>query len=327
MPDHASPPGTSDLIEGAVVEPITRAVLGALDVDGGITDTQLNVLQTLVDHLWVRPDLDLRSLDPLHPGSAAAAITSPEHRRRFIWMVSALEMCRRPISAAQVARIGDYAAAMSVDDTVLDVTRAWLDEGAARAQQDILRFFRSWHGTLAEQRLRARKAHAREQDEELLDLFDTFEALPEGTLGREFLEFHERYGFELPGAPPEGNVQRAVFVAHDMNHVIADYPPTPAGEISLAAMSFAAGRCEPTWAGLLLNLSYHEGHVTLHDGPVPPSTTLSDPAALQLFGEALDRGRACTENFTSADHLALVDQPLDEVRARFGIRPCSDPSR
>jgi hypothetical protein len=225
------------------------------------------------------------------------------------------------MSDAQVARIGDYAAAMHVDDTVLDITRAWLAEGAERAQQDILRFFRQWHGTLAEQRLRARKAHAHQQDEELLDLFDTFEALPEGTLGREFLDFHDRNGFELPGLPPEGNVQRAVFVAHDMNHVIADYPPTPAGEISLAAMSFAAGRCEPTWAGLLLNLSYHEGHVTLHDGPVPPSSTLSEPSAVELFGEALDRGRACTENFTTADHLELADWPLEQVRDWYGIAP------
>jgi len=325
--DEQTPSEGTDLIEGEFVEPVTRAALGAIDVDGGPTDTQLDVLQALVDHLWVRPDLDVRTLEPLHPGSAAAAVTRPGHRRRFIWMATALEMCRRPMSHAQVARIGDYAAAMHVDDTVLDITRAWLAEGAERAKQDILRFFRQWHGTLAEQRLRARKAHAHQQDEELLDLFDTFEALPEGTLGREFLEFHDRNGFELPGLPPEGNVQRAVFVAHDMNHVIADYPPTPAGEISLAAMSFAAGRCEPTWAGLLLNLSYHEGHVTHRTGPVPPSSTLSDPVALEMFGEALDRGRACTENFTSADHLALVDQPLDEVRARFGIRPRSDASR
>lgn len=326
MNDERAPSEGADLIEGELVEPVTRAALGAIDVDGGPTETQLDVLQTLVDHLWVRPDLDVRSLEPLHPASAATSIPRAGHRRRFIWMAAALEMCRRPISAAQVERIGEYAEAMHLDDTVLDITRAWLAEGAERAQQDILRFFRRWHGTLAEQRLRARKAHAGEQDEELLDLFDTFETLPVGTLGREFLEFHDRNGFELPGDPPEGNIQRAVFVAHDMNHVIADYPPTPAGEIALAGMSFAAGRCEPTWAGLLLNLSYHEGHVTHRTGPVPPSSTLSDPVALEMFGEALDRGRACTENFTNADHLAMVDWPLVEVRARFGIRPRTDAS-
>ena len=37
-----------------LVEPVTCALLGAIDVDGGATDEQLAVLQAIVAHLWER---------------------------------------------------------------------------------------------------------------------------------------------------------------------------------------------------------------------------------------------------------------------------------
>ncbi|MCX6524347.1 MAG: hypothetical protein NTX58_06200 [Actinobacteria bacterium] len=309
------------IISGSLVEPITKAALGAIDVDGGSTQQQRALLGAIVEHLWKRPDLDLGTLEPLSPSLAAAAITEPEQRRRFLWMVAALELCRRPISPAQIDRINEYAVAFETEDVTLEIARTWLNEGADRAQLDILRFFRGWHSEHEETQLLARKVHADSPDEQMLELFESFENLPEGTLGREFLEFHTRNEFELPGLDPERNILRTVFCSHDMNHVITGYEPTPSGEIALAAMSFAAGRCEPTWAGLLLSMAYHEGRLTRHDEPVPLETTLSDPAAVELLGEALDRGSECSSNFTFADHLSMADWQLSDVRARYNITP------
>jgi len=31
------------------------------------------------------------------------------------------------------------------------------------------------------------------------------------------------------------------------------------------------------------------------------------------------RGAQCTGDFTTADHLALADRPLEDVRASFGV--------
>ena len=48
------------LVSAELVEPVTSALLGAIDVDGGATDEQLAVLQAIVTHLWERGDLDVR---------------------------------------------------------------------------------------------------------------------------------------------------------------------------------------------------------------------------------------------------------------------------
>ena len=51
-----------------MVEPVTRALLGAIDVDDGPTDEQSAVLRAVVVHLWQRPDLELDALDAVGPG-------------------------------------------------------------------------------------------------------------------------------------------------------------------------------------------------------------------------------------------------------------------
>jgi hypothetical protein len=38
------------------VEPVVRGLLGVIDVDGGPTDEQLEVLWSITDHLWKRAD-------------------------------------------------------------------------------------------------------------------------------------------------------------------------------------------------------------------------------------------------------------------------------
>ena len=57
----------------------------------------------------------------------------------------------------------------------------------------------------------------------------SFHDLPEGTLGRAYVEFCDRNNLTLPGDNP---LQPAVFVAHDMTHVITGYEPTGAGELA-----------------------------------------------------------------------------------------------
>jgi hypothetical protein len=53
------------VVESAMVEPVTRGLLGSIDVDGGPTDEQLAVLHAVVSHLWGRADLDFGALAPL----------------------------------------------------------------------------------------------------------------------------------------------------------------------------------------------------------------------------------------------------------------------
>ncbi|MEX0766972.1 MAG: hypothetical protein WD029_00690, partial [Microthrixaceae bacterium] len=248
-----------DIISGEVVEPVMRATLGAIDVLGGPTERQLEVLKILTEHLLLRPDLDPWSLTPLGAEEAALTITSLEHRRRFLWLAIAVMLCRGPLKDSQVAGVKVYGDAFGIEDDSLAIMRAWMMQGAAFAAADLTRYFHDFTNSHEEHQLQLRKVHVYQPDEQMLDVIESFETLPEGTLGQEFLRFHQRHGLELPGLRPQGRLNRTIFLSHDMNHVITGYEPTPAGEIALAAMSFAAGRCQPTWAGLLLNLAYHEG--------------------------------------------------------------------
>ena len=121
------------LVSPDLVEPVTRALLGSIDVDDGATDEQLAVLRAVVTHLWERPDLDLDSLAPLGPEESAAAITDPGARRRLRELMVTLEFCRHPETAAQVDRVEQYARELGFDGPELEIARDWIDEGVERA--------------------------------------------------------------------------------------------------------------------------------------------------------------------------------------------------
>jgi len=80
------------IIDDASVEPVTRVLLGAIDVGDGGTDEQ-------------RADLDIDALSALDPDEAAAAVGDPSHRRHVRELMALLESCRHPLTGAQVDRV------------------------------------------------------------------------------------------------------------------------------------------------------------------------------------------------------------------------------
>jgi len=45
------------------------------------------------------------------------------------------------------------------------------------------------------------------------------------------------------------------------------------------------------------------------------------PSAEGLFSEALERGSACSGDFSQLDHLAIAETPMIEIRREFNIPP------
>ena len=68
-------------------------------------------------------------------------------------------------------------------------------------------------------------------DAEVYEIVSSWRNLPEGTLGRAFVEFYDRFGFDLPGTPGTTGVQRPASwrVYHDMSHVISGYGASGSG--------------------------------------------------------------------------------------------------
>lgn len=89
-------------------------------------------------------------------------------------------------------------------------------------------------------------------------------------------------------------------------------------EISVNAMQVAVNDSDAHWIQLLGSLAIHEAGY-LPNGDEPIVGTLARDGAPAMLAEALRRGSECTGDDTQADHLALAAEPLEAVRARFGI--------
>ena len=309
------------------VEPVVRGLLGLIDVDGGPTAEQLEVLWSITGHLWRRPDLAGASLSPLSPSELAAALDDERARRRFHVIAVTLELCRHPLSEAQVRSAEAYAAALEVDGADLLIMRDWIDVGVGRAMEDWKRCFGSFVEANSEVALRSEKKMSEAElwdqegeDPAMLARLLEFQDLPEGSLGREYLNFYERNSIALPGVEKRGPLQ-AVAIGHDMNHVIAGYEPTGQGEIALGAFQMALSDSEEHLVGFLGNLLIHEAGVLDPGGFVPKSASLLRPGAIEMLGEAFERGAKCRADFTSIDHLAIASWDLAEVREEYGVVP------
>ncbi|MCJ7672166.1 MAG: ubiquinone biosynthesis protein COQ4 [Acidimicrobiia bacterium] len=307
------------VIDDSMVEPVVRALLGAVDIDGGATDEQRAVIAAIVSGYWERPDLALDTLVPLDPAGAAAVITNEAHRTRVRELMVLLELCRHPLSEAQVDRVDEYAAALGQTGPGLGIARTLVREGAEHAMADYSRYLGALEPAMAEPSLRDQYTAALDApDPELAARLRALHDLPVGTLGYEYVEFYRRNGITLPGDDPN---MPAVFVAHDMCHVIGGYEPTGQGEIALGAMQVAVADTDAHWMGFLGNLAVHEAGFLSSPTLVAKTATLTREGAPELLARAMWRGSQCTGDFTTADHLSMVDLRLGEVRDRFGVPP------
>lgn len=304
------------------VDAMCASLVGAIDVDGGPTDEQRVVLGAIARHVWNRPDIELHAMVPLDPVDAARVLADPLARRRFHEVVIALEVCRHPLTATQVARVEEYCRAMGLEGPDLGMLRDLVSRGATQAAADFHRFFDANLADRAEPEL-GRVAPS-EPEPELAARLRAFADLADGTLGRAYLTFYERHRIDVPGA--QGSSMNHFFVSHDMTHVIAGIEPTGAGEVALSAFQMGMDDNDVNALALLASLVVHEAGFASPPSLRPEAGILSEPGAADLVASELARGARCSADFSLADHFALAPLALAEVRARFGVGPPDDPS-
>ena len=305
-----------------VIEPVVAGLVGGIDVDGGPTEEQVNVLQRLVSDLWQRPDLNLGEVSPLDPGATARTLTSPETRLRFCEILMTLELCRHPQSSKQVSRVETYVSAMGVSEIEVETTREALERGADAASEDLERFYSGILPEISEITLRDKYLRLDQPDHALASRLRALHELPEGTLGHAYVEFYRRNGITLPG--DDINLP-AHYVNHDMNHVITGYEPTAPGEIARSGFLWAANDSRHNWLEFLITMSIHETGVLNHGEIRAKVATLARPGVPELFGEGLQRGAQCTVDLAHLDHLALAALPLAQVREQCNVVPLARP--
>ena len=254
----------------------------------------------------------------LEPEEAAVVIIEPNHRRRVREFMVLLELCRHPLVAEQVDRVDAYAAALEEDGPGLAMARNLVREGSERALADFLRFYPDAKRRWAEESMLKEYEGLDEPDPQLALRMLGLQDLPEGTLGREFVEFYRRNGIELPGVNPK---TPAFFFAHDMNHVIAGYEPVGIDEVALSGMLLAADDSDENWILMLTSMAAYEVGIFGSDDFEAKEGIFGRSGMAEVFAEALTRGAACSAPFATADHWEMADWPLEEVRAHFGVPP------
>jgi hypothetical protein len=281
-------------------------MIGAAQVGGGPTPEQVRVVQGLLDG-YFGVDADAASLDPLTPVELAAAVDTAD-AKRVVDLLVVMEYCRHGDAEAQADRAEEYACVLGVEEPFLLVARDALRKRQDEVMVDWVRFREEPFV----------EPEAPVADSALATRLRGLSACAPRTMGRAFFEFYDRWKLPFPGEEGGGE---ASLVAHDFSHVLAGYEPVPPSEVALQAMLTSATGFDHHFSGLIASLSLFEtGTFDIHD-ITPKVGVLDRPGAAAELGEAFRRGSECTCDFSALDHLARVDEPLDDVRRECGIPP------
>jgi hypothetical protein len=283
-------------------------LLQVVSVDGGPTDEQLRIIQGLLrGYFGLDGTLDLQPL-PAH--DVARVIADADSRYRMVETMIVLEFARHPSSLLLAGAVESYAGVLGVHQPMLAVARR-----AAQRDHDLLMadYRRSAHPLGVEPALRGRA------DVENAPEVAALRECGPGSLGRAFVDFYQRWGFEYPNV---ADTQELSLIAHDFSHVLSGYRPNDAiEEAALCAMMVSATNGESHFSSLTASMAlYQAGLFDVLD--ITPTTGVLDrPGSPDTFADALRRGASCTADFSTLDHFALADEPLETLRSQLGIAP------
>jgi len=309
---------------------VGRAVVAACRGKGWRSPLQPRLLHTLFNHL-LGQDLDFETLAPLGQGEVAAALRSPEERSELIQLMCAIEILCNPVPAEMEESVAAWAKALGVTERSLVFLRDLAHGEIAKSVQDMYRL--NWIGdldrrtpgfdALLERGGQAAYAMTVQEDPAQVARWTALAACPVGSIGRHLSEFYRTRGFQLPGQV--GAVNEAV-AHHDWIHLLADYGTTPLGEIEVVSFQTSCTRTPGAVLGLLAVLALFESGA-MAAGLITksyPGEGLSLPGGIERMAEAISRGKACnTDLLLDVDFFPIANEPLGELRSRFGIPPKS----
>lgn len=192
---------------------------------------------------------------------------------------------------------------------MLEVNRA-RREGAPLGDIAVLKFAAlAGPSTVQNERLRALRSPCFEPELERL------RALPDGTVGREYVRHLDRNGLRPLAISPAMKARHAgqpyalrTTTTHDLLHTLTGFPTTPAGELGLFAFmigqGFGPSRLMLAWGALIYSLI-----APLHTLGILRNARLG----LRMAREA--------EPLLAAPLEELLPLPVAEARARLGLRP------
>ena len=213
-------------------------MLGGLYTDGYPTTLQHDVMHQVALHV-LGIDTHHEQIDPMDAAEVADRIDDPGLRRRLVQSVVAMELLEEP-SPELAGHVREFARGVGVDEPMVNAARRAADGQLALMYADIQRnsYYTEeatrevLHGHLW-RLVRSKLAYSNVVPSRTIERrWAALADMPVGSLGRATAEFYRIHRFPLPGAR-RGIGE--VGAHHDFVHVLADYPPTPEGEIDVFA--------------------------------------------------------------------------------------------
>ena len=305
----------------AVVTASVGALVTALAPDGVLPPGARSLVEALGRRLGVEPRVD--ETRPATPQEVATVVRDPVTRAQLVRVLIVAAMMDDLPSAEVVARIESFAQALDVDEPALVDARLAAERKLVRLRLHVMRRF--WavrmmrehirrHGLLRFARIMLGMLRLW-TDRALARRYRSLAALPEGTLGRRYLEFVDGNGFQVHG---ERGALPEIIVHHDLSHVLAGYGTDPASEVAAACFQAGYRRDDPFGFIMFVLLQFHLG---VRMSPVAPAGRGNFDPDRAL--DAIRRGAAMNRDLTDGtwDYWADMERPLAELRARYEVPP------
>ncbi|HBB35536.1 MAG TPA: hypothetical protein DDZ80_16805 [Cyanobacteria bacterium UBA8803] len=257
----------------------------------------------------------------------AQGIINPHHRKRLLQMAIVMAMVDGETTPHQQKALRSLATALSVHEQGLRVLQEAASGHQMLARFDMMRRMMSKivvpalheEGIAGVKKIVEPLFFKGGDDPAVAQKYHQLGQLPPGTLGYAFWEHYTQNHFPFPGEAG-GIPERLVF--HDLGHILSGYDTSPEHEIQQGAFQAGFMRHDGFTFLLFVILQFHWG---LKITPVAdPSEGLFD---IPLVLHAVQRGAACKIDLSDRwNFWEVVDQPLEELRDRYGIPPFCPPS-
>lgn len=304
-------------------EPVARAGVRALRTiaaaDGEIHDLERRFIAAVQRHI-LKTDLELDALAPIAPDELAREVPAPL-RERVLHGCLLAALIDGEASAAELALLEDYAAALDVPGDAIASARGLVDHHLLRFRIDVMR--RSFLGQRGADFVKRRGFRGlltvagnllQIENPAMAARYRGLEALPPGTLGRGWWEFMQKNRFAFPGEKGAGPEP---IVFHDCLHVLAEYDTTDIEETQIAAFQAGTMKRDAIY-GLLFPLA--QFHLGISITPVTePERGVIDP---ERWIAAFVRGTKTTVELATAwQPWDDFERPIAELRAAYRIEP------
>ncbi len=325
-------PGLANLSppDVAEVEILSRGIESATSPPGGLTDMQRVLRGAVCMAMTGHPVAE--NAPPIGPDEFAVALSTrtSEFRVRIVQVMVLLGLVLRPLPTEVAVRIGEFAAALGVEEGMLEVAREFAEGSLGLAAVDFERngYASTWGeqdgSALHTSRALSSAWDVAAADPALAQRWEGLEELPSGTLGRRVTEFYRARGFVYPGRPGSAP---PLLAQHDWVHLLADYGTTVESELEVFAFIARANDDARAFSLLAMVVSLFEtGYLRTGAGLFEYSPGhLSELGMAARVADAMRRGALCpgSIDFLRQDWFEVAHLSIAEARRHFGVPPKS----